>query len=373
MQGMKSAKVVVCLSALCLFALYSFTALQPTHAAASAFDDLSPIYDIPPVALTGIKDEIEADWAARDHSVLEATAEAEGVFTDCQFRVYSHLIDGDNDGVANDKHYFAVRFPRVYNPEAKYPVLLVNHGGTNGVNINKLADFDAGLPDATIKDNFFIVLPSYRAERLDARALNPANPALEFMSGGTASVLNYDVDDVITSLNVVLKKIKQADKLRVAAYGTSRGGAVTLLLDARDPRIRRTVDMFGGANMMLTQPVMEATPCGAPTGNPILNQLLDNVICPYRSGTMSTHDARVELVRRSAVFFTSGLFRLQIHHGTADTTVPIAHSISLTSTIDALGTPLPSYQFYAYPGGVHSVGSLDGQGPRVNEFLSGLL
>ena len=87
MRGIKTAKFVVCLSALCLLAFYSFMSFSTTHAAApSAFDDLSLIYDIPPAALSLIKDEIEADWAARDHSVIDANLEAEGVFTDCQFR-----------------------------------------------------------------------------------------------------------------------------------------------------------------------------------------------------------------------------------------------------------------------------------------------
>ncbi|MGE0131763.1 MAG: alpha/beta hydrolase family protein [Blastocatellales bacterium] len=364
MQRKFLRKVFVCLLAL--------TSGLSASAAARGFDDLSALYDIPPATMALLKAEIEAEWAARNHGVAGFTIEAEGAFTGCQVRVFSHLIDGDNDGEVNDKHYVAVRFPRLFDPEQKYPVLLVNHGGTSGVNLNKLADFDAGLPDATIGDNFFIVLPSYRAEWLDARVLDPGNPALQFTSGGTASVLDYDVDDVITALNATLKNFKQADKLRVAAYGTSRGGAVTLLLDARDARIRRTVDMFGGANMLLTQEEIEATACGAPAGNPILKQLLEHVICPYRAGTLSLHEARLELVRRSAVFFAEGLFRLQIHHGTADTTVPLAHSITLTNALDALPGP-PPYQFYVYPGGVHSVGSLDGQGPRVKMFLSSLL
>jgi fermentation-respiration switch protein FrsA (DUF1100 family) len=352
------------------------------EAANSRLSDLSFFFDIPAELLTTYIEQAKSEWALRAHDVVGMTKVAEGTYTDCQVKVFSHLIDGDNDGLVNDKHYVAVRYPRNFVSEQKFPVLIINHGGTGGANLAKLETFDAGLPGTCVKDNFFIVMPSYRGEALDARVLDPAHPDWLFHAEGTASVLDYDVDDVMTALNAVLKKIKQADKTRIAAYGTSRGGAVTLLLDARDTRIKRTVDMFGGADMMLTQEALEAATCGEPAGNPILNLLLDVVICPYLAGDLTVDEARLALVRRSAVYFADGLFKLQIHHGTADTTVPIAHSESLAAAIDELGTTPPFYQFYIYEGGGHSVESLHDdipgfsagdQGVRVEPFLCELV
>jgi hypothetical protein len=349
-----------------------------SEAANRRLTDLAFFFDIPAELLAGYVEQAESEWALRSHEVVGMIKVAEGTYTDCEVKVFSHLIDGDNDGLVNDRHYVAVRYPRNYVSEQKFPVLVINHGGTGGVNLAKLASFDAGLPGTCVKDNFFIVMPSYRGEALDARVLDPAHPEWLFHAEGTASVLDYDVDDVMTALNAVLKKIKQTDKTRIAAYGTSRGGAVTLLLDARDSRIKRTVDMFGGADMMLTQEALEAASCGEPAGNPILTLLMDQVICPYLAGELTLDEARLALVRRSAVYFADGLFKLQIHHGTADTTVPIAHSESLASAIAALGTTPPFYQFYVYPGGVHSVESLQDdiagfsagdQGVRVEPFL----
>jgi dipeptidyl aminopeptidase/acylaminoacyl peptidase len=354
---------------------------SPSSAAAGA-TDLSVLYEIPPADLAALVAQTKAEWALRNHDAVGWTPEASGAYLDCQVKVFSHLIDGDNDGAVDDRHYVAVRYPRNFAADKKFPVLLINHGGTNGVNLNKLEDFDNGLPDTCVKDNFFIILPSYRGESLDARVLDPAHADWLFHSGGQESTLDYDVDDVITALNAVLKKIKQTDKTRIAAYGTSRGASVTLLLDARDTRIKRTVDMFGGADMMLTEAPLEAAGCGGAAGNPILNLLLDVVICPYLAGDLTVDEARLALVRRSAVYFADGLFKLQIHHGTADTTVPIAHSYSLSASLEALGTTPPFYQFYVYEGGLHSVTSLHDdiagfsagdQGVRVEPFLCDLL
>jgi hypothetical protein len=358
------------------------TQMSTSEASKRSLSDLSALFEIPAADLTALITQTENDWALRNHDVVGWTLEAGGAYLDCQVKVASHLIDGDNDGLVNDKHYVAIRYPLNYAADQKFPVLLVNHGGTGGVNITKLASFDAGFPGACIKENFFIVMPSYRGESLDARVLDPTHPEWLFHSGGAQSILDYDVDDVITALNCVLKKIKQTDKNRLAAYGTSRGGAVTLLLDARDTRIKRTIDMFGGADMMLAQEALEATACGEPAGNPILNQLMDLVVCPYLSGALTIEEARLALVRRSVVYFADGLFKLQIHHGAADTTVPIAHSESLVAAIDALGTTPPFYQFYSYEGGVHSVESLHDdiagfsagdQGVRVQPFLCELV
>jgi dienelactone hydrolase len=352
------------------------------EAANSRPTDLGFLFDIPAELLTTYIEQAESEWALRNHEVVEMTKVAEGTYTDCQVKVFSHLIDGHNDGLVNDKHYVAVRYPRNFVSDEKFPVLIINHGGTGGINLAKLENFDAGLPGTCVKDNFFIVMPSYRGEALDARVLDPMHPDWLFHSEGAASVLDYDVDDVMTALNGVLKKIKQTDKTRIAAYGTSRGGAVTLLLDARDPRIKRTVDMFGGADMMLTEDALEAATCGEPAGNPILNILMDEAICPYLAGELTLDQARLALVRRSVVYFADGLFKLQIHHGTADTTVPIAHSESLAAAIEALGATPPFYQFYIYEGGVHSVESLHDdiagfsagdQGVRIEPFLCDLV
>jgi len=362
--------------------VFNIAQILKTQASPNRFSDLTALFDIPPADLTALIAQTESEWALRNHEVVEMTKVAEGTYTDCQVKVFSHLIDGDNDELINDKHYVAVRYPRNFVSDKKFPVLIINHGGTGGINLAKLENFDAGLPGTCIKDNFFIVMPSYRAESLDARVIDPAHPEWLFHAEGTASVLDYDVDDVITALNAVLKKIKQTDKTRIAAYGTSRGGAVTLLLDARETRIKRTVDMFGGANMMLTEDALEATTCDESAGNPILNILMDEVVCPYLAEELTVDQARLALVRRSVIYFAAGLFKLQIHHGMADTTVPIAHSESLTAAIDALGTTPPFYQFYIYEGGVHSVESLHDaipgvsagdQGVRVEPFLCELV
>ena len=364
----KAKRISVCVAALLVAFATNPSDGTRSRAFVTCADQINELFTIPAAELADLKTEVQADWAARDHTVAGWTVEASGVFLGCQLNVVSHLIDGDGDGLVNDKHYAAVRYPKNFTAGGSFPVLLVNHGGSGGVNINKLEEFDEGLPGTCVKDNFFIVMASYRGEGINA------GPLGTFLSGGAKSVRNYDVDDVITLLDGVLANIAEADADRVASYGTSRGGSVTLLVDIRDHRIKRNIDFFGGTDTVLHKDDAISVACdGAAISDPSLHLILDEVVYPYLDGSLSLHDGRFKLVQSSPVFFVEDLSRLQIHHGTADPTVDIAQSESLVAALEAFGAPPPKYKYFVYEGGVHSVASLIGQGPRVQKFLCAML
>ncbi len=351
---------------------------------ASCIDEL---VNIPATDLAALIGDIQADWASREaaHTVAGfkvvrfdgTTTKAETVYAGFKYKLISHRIDGDNDGSVNDLHYALIRYPKDYVAgSGPYPVLVLNHGGAGGVSFDYLMDFDASLPDDYVARNFFVVVPSYRAEKIYTQDLfsSIGFPDQIFTSEGVQSILNYDVDDVMVLLKAVLAKIPDTDPTRVAAYGTSRGGGVTLLLDARSPKIKRTVDFFGPSDMILYSDLMIDYACSGITITNPSRHVIKPAVDTYLAGDL--YLARRMLIQSSAAYFPAGFKMLQMHHGLDDEAVGFEHTDRMAEAIDTYvdggGFPIPSYEKWLYAGGGHSVGSLTGQGDRVREFLGSL-
>ncbi len=345
---------------------------------------LDELLNIPDADRDAIMADIQSDWAAREaaHTVsgfkvvrfAGTTTKAETVYDGFKYKVISHRIDGNNDGILDDLHYALIRYPKDYvMGGGPYPVLLLNHGGAGGVSLDYLLDFDASLPDDYVARNFFIVAPSFRAEKLKTQGLfnSIGFPDKVFVSGGTQSVLNYDVDDVMVLLKAVLANVPDTDPTRVAAYGTSRGGGVTLLLDARSPKIKRAVDFFGPSDMFLYSDLMIDYGCnGIPITNPA-RHVITPAVDTFLAGDV--YNARRMLLQSSPAYYPEGIRRLQMHHGMLDDAVNFEHTNAMANAIDLYvaggGMPAPLYEKWLYESGIHSVGSLIGQGERVREFL----
>ena len=108
---------------------------------------------------------------------------------------------------------------------------------------------------------------------------------------------------------------------------------------------------------------------GSPRDLPSVAHLDSTVIEPFIRGEVPLPEARLELVRRSAVLFAEDLPPVQVHHGTDDDIVSVSQAESLMRTMDALGRTPPGFEAFIYPGGGHSYFSLDGLIPRSAEFL----
>jgi dipeptidyl aminopeptidase/acylaminoacyl peptidase len=84
---------------------------------------------------------------------------------------------------------------------------------------------------------------------------------------------------------------------------------------------------------------------------------------------LTIEDARPALVRRSPVYFARRLPQTQVHHGTADATVPVGEARRLIEVMQALGRTPPDFESYIYEGGVHNPLSLTGSIERSLAFL----
>ncbi|HEX2076927.1 MAG TPA: prolyl oligopeptidase family serine peptidase [Longimicrobium sp.] len=295
---------------------------------------------------------VEAEWARRDTGARAVRVEwSEEGRNGARTMVLSHTVDGL-------RHYGAVRVP----PGAegrRLPVLVIAHGGDRGTSGYNF--FRSG----PLAEGWVQVLPSFRSERLAMRALR------RYRSEGRPSPWNRDVDDAMALLSAALKQVPEADSTRVAVLGRSRGGGVALLMAVRDPRVKGVVDFFGPTDFYLPE-VRQLADRALRSRIPKLpgaGYLADSVLFALRDGRTTVERARSELLRRSPVYFARRLPPTQIHHGTRDDEVPIAHSERLADALVRIGRTAPLWEIHRYPGGGHRPHTLRGAQERAEAWL----
>ena len=180
--------------------------------------------------------------------------------------VVSHTVRAAPQGQDFPTHYGAIHVPNGPdgNAASNLPVLVYNHGGDSGASplepfvVLDLFDRD-GVPNpapdsetVTFVSGVVTVIPSFRSEELDTFGFGLAQDS--YTSTGLPSPWDYDVDDSITLLNVALDQFADAtDESRIGTLGVSRGGAVSLLMAARDSRVSVVTDFFGPADFFEAQ------------------------------------------------------------------------------------------------------------------------
>jgi dipeptidyl aminopeptidase/acylaminoacyl peptidase len=300
---------------------------------------------------------VEAEWSARTPTAREVLEEATSLTLMAggagEVRVFSHVVDGH-------RHYGATLAP-VGAEAGTLPVVVVAHGGDEGIAVDALALMTLllGAPAR----NFVYVVPSFRSEPLTVGST-------VWTSGGAASPWDRDVDDALALLDVALQHVPEADPARIGALGLSRGGGVALLMAIRDPRIDR-VSVLAGPTDFLSPWVREVTAdalAGRPRDLPGLRILNQRFIRPLGQGEISEAAVRLELVRRSPVLWARRLPPVQVHHGTADSVVPVEQAESLRDALQRAGGR-SSDEVFLYPGVGHNLFESPAISPRLLAWL----
>ena len=302
---------------------------------------------------------VREDWASR-------TPAAEGVEVvvddtisrttgDIRVRIVSHRVE-------EVTHFGALISPvTVTGP---LPVVLYAHGGDEGTSVESVLltlSSTTGLPD------FLWLVPSFRDEALTYSGSS-------WRSGGPASPWDRDVDDALALVDVGLSLDEDADEERVGVLGFSRGGAVGMLAAIRDPRIDRVVSFFGPTDFLggFVREIVDDLVTGGTNDLPGVDVLEERVVGPLTRGELTIAQARLELVRRSAVLFAEELPALQLHHGTADTVVPVSQAEAMISAMTNLGRGEPEFEATLYDGGGHNPFTLPGSIDATVRFLTAL-
>ncbi len=305
---------------------------------------------------------VRANWARRDVSAagvsVELTEELALGESTATLRIVSHVVAGV-------RHFGAIIVPDGAAPET-LPLLMYTHGGDGGVSVDDIEIVTTALGERSRR--FVYAIPSFRSEPLRYGGRS-------WVSEGPSGHWDYDVDDALALANVAFETTPEARPGAIHIVGGSRGAGVALLAGARDERVERIVAFFGPTDFFddWIRVIAWKTALDGPWDLPGLIHLDSTVVQPLVRGTLSTPEARLELVRRSSVLFAADLPAVQVHHGTADFVVPVSQAESLMRTMAALGRAAPEFETFIYEGGGHDFLSLPGAIPRAVEFIAQVL
>jgi acetyl esterase/lipase len=326
--------------------------------AAAAQADLSPLF----ASATGAEvAAVAQDWSGRLPTPTNWQVVRDGVDTATGYAVQavSHEIEGFT-------HYGGLRFPREWQPQGRFPVLVLLHGGFDGLTLDFLVNFDQDFPGTAIADSFLIVAPTFRSEPLNG------GEALGYRtSGGGPSPFDRDCDDAMALLTAVLLNIPQADPGYVVVLGGSRGGNVAYHLALRDPRVRRTAIRYGPTDFFMDHVrlgAQERLDTGI-TADSLGREVADLIAAPWLAGQLTLAQARHALISWCVPPHLRAEVPLQIHHGELDDTIPILHSARADSVMVVEGAAAPQYVYYVYPQGSHVPSSLLGSEQRILDYL----
>jgi dipeptidyl aminopeptidase/acylaminoacyl peptidase len=301
------------------------------------------------------------DWAGRDVSAqdvapVDSAVVSAGSSLRVRVRIVSHTVDGRT-------HFGAIVVPAGA-AAGSLPLLLVAHPGDTGINLDQtlpLLAFGFG----SVLSDYVLVVPSFRSEPLVFQGV-------PYLSAGSPSPWDGDVDDALALLNAAIATTPEADTTRIGTLGLSRGATVALLAAIRDRRIAAVVEFFGPTDFLgaFVRGIVRDALLGQPADLPGVGALDAQFIQPLARGEVTIPEVRSQLIRRSPVYFVDHLPAVELHHGTADSIVPAAEAERLTQVMQAAGRTAPAFQAYLYDGGGHDPLTLPGSLDRTISFLS---
>ncbi len=321
--------------------------------------NLTELFQLPTAAE---REDVLDDWTSRTHAAVEVSTVSQTSVslggTASTLRIVSHSVGANT-------HFGAVLSPDNAG-SGTLPVVVYLHGGDDGVDVSELLTV---LPIAlgSSQDDYVYLVPSFRAEELRYSGVT-------YTSTGQASPWDRDVDDVLSLIDAALTIVPAADPERVGVVGFSRGACVAMIAGIRDPRIDLVIEFFGPTDFFSpwSEDIFADALDGSLRDLPGLSTLNEDIIQPLKNGGLSNASARLEMLRRSPVYFVDMLPPTQAHHGTVDNVVPVTEAELLRAAFTAGGLSSPDHTVYIYTGGGHSPLTLLGSFERARGFLGRL-
>jgi dipeptidyl aminopeptidase/acylaminoacyl peptidase len=223
-------------------------------------------------------------------------------------------------------------------PAAGWPVIVFNHGYIPPDEYRTTERYIAYV-DNLARNGFIVFRPDYRGHA---------------DSEGVASGAYGSPDYVIDVLNAVasMRRFPAADPERIGMWGHSMGGYITLRSMVIDPQLKAGVIWAGVVASypdLLTRWRRTPVAPGTPTGTPSLRGWRGGLFSVY--GSPEQNPAFFASI--SANSYLSELSGpIQLHHGTADTSVPHEFSEILYQQLQEAGAEA---ELYVYEGADHNL------------------
>jgi uncharacterized protein len=226
--------------------------------------------------------------------------------------------------------------PTGQKPPTGWPVIIFNHGYIPPDQYRTTERYVA-YQDAFARNGYITFKSDYRG-----------HGSSEGRSNGGYGNIDYTVD-VLNALSSV-KRLKDADSNRIGMWGHSMGGSVTLRAMVTVPDIKAGVIWAG---VVASYPDLfdrwRRAPAG-PGGMPATARGWRNDLISQYGTPEQNPQFYASISPNSYLKDISG--PLQLHHGTADESVPIEFSDTLEKQMQAAGKQV---EYYKYPGDNHNI------------------
>lgn len=289
---------------------------------------------------------------------LSIEALRQGEYPGSDLAIEQELEDGSNymryiasyksEGL---KIYGLLTIPIGQKPEMGWPTIIFNHGYIPPTQYKTTEKYIA-YTDAFSRSGYILFRPDYRGH---------GNSEGEATGAYGSNAYTIDVLNALASV----KRLPEADPNRVGMWGHSMGGFITLRSMVVNKEIKAGVIWAGVVgtydDMLNNWHHPDMPPRVLPTGARRWRQLLTE-----RFGTPQTNpDFWNSLSANSYLGEISG--PVQLHHGTGDTSVPVAFSEKLEKQLEDAGKTV---ELYTYAGDDHNLsGNFSTAMNRSVEFM----
>lgn len=247
---------------------------------------------------------------------------------------YRYLASYLSEGL---KIYALLTVPFGDPPESGWPVVVFNHGYIPPEQYRTTERYVAYV-DGFARSGYIVFRSDYRGHGNS-----------EGLARGGYGAPDYTVD--VLNAVAALKRYPQADPQRIGMWGHSMGGYITLRAMVASQDIKAGV-IWAGVVASYPDLLTRWRRRGSPTDHPVPPWAVR-----WRDSLVETFGAPEENPEFwdsiSANAFLEDLSGpLQLHHGTADTSVPLEFSATLYKQIQQAGGVV---EYYEYPGDNHNL------------------